>query len=250
MKGVSGAKPLTARRGGACLASSFNMLASMPELPKKTSAERSRAKRLYSKLDALYPDATCALHYDTPFQLLVATILSAQCTDEAVNKATPALFKKYPTPQKMSGAKLADLEKLVKTCGFYRNKAKNILAASIMIVQDFGGEVPQTIEDLIKLPGAARKTANVVLGNAFGINEGMVVDTHIGRLSVRLGFTEHDSKNAVKIEQDLMALFPRKTWTQLAHLFIAHGRAVCKAQRPACGTCPIKRSCPRVGVSL
>ncbi|MEM9916391.1 MAG: endonuclease III [Planctomycetota bacterium] len=220
----------------------------MPAPSKKSANEKARARRLYAKLDALYPDAHCALNYETPFQLLVATILSAQCLDDTVNKATPALFKKYPTPEKMANAKLADLEQLVKTCGFYRNKAKNILAAAIMIVEDFDGQVPQTIEDLIKLPGAARKTANVVLGNAFGINEGMVVDTHIGRLSVRLGFTEHDSKNAVKIEQDLMALFPRKTWTQLAHLFIAHGRAVCKAQRPTCDTCPIKRSCPQVGV--
>ncbi|MEM7624514.1 MAG: endonuclease III [Planctomycetota bacterium] len=220
----------------------------MPDPPKKTANERARAKRLYAKLDALYPDAECALHFDTPFQLLVATILSAQCTDEAVNKATPALFKKYPGPKEMADAKIADLEKLVKTCGFYRNKAKNIKAAATAIMQDFGGEVPKTIADLITLPGAARKTANVVLGNAFGINEGMVVDTHIGRLSVRLGFTEHDSKNAVKIEQDLMALFPRDTWTQLAHLFIAHGRAVCKAQRPACDTCPIKRSCPQLTV--
>ncbi|MBB6428745.1 endonuclease III [Algisphaera agarilytica] len=217
----------------------------MPAAPKKTANEKARARRLYAKLDALYPDAKCALHFDSPFQLLVATILSAQCTDEAVNKATPALFAKYPTPAKMADAKVEDLEKLVKTCGFYRNKAKNIKAAAAGIMEDFDGEVPQTIEDLITLPGAARKTANVVLGNAFGINEGMVVDTHIGRLSVRLGFTQHDSKNAVKIEQDLMALFPRKTWTQLAHLFIAHGRAVCKAQRPACDTCPIKRSCPQ-----
>ncbi|MEM8739662.1 MAG: endonuclease III [Planctomycetota bacterium] len=214
---------------------------------KPTAAEKSRARRLYAKLDGLYPDAECALHYETPFQLLVATILSAQCTDEAVNKATPALFKRYPTPEKMAEAEPKVLEELVKTCGFYRNKAKNLKAAATLIVDDFGGEVPRTIEALIKLPGAARKTANVVLGNAFGINEGMVVDTHIGRLSVRLGLTEHDSKNAVKIEQDLMALFPRKTWTPLAHLFIAHGRAVCKSQNPKCDTCPIKRSCPQIG---
>lgn len=220
----------------------------MPPLPQKSKNEKARARRLYAKLDALYPDAHCALNYNTPFQLLIATILSAQCTDEAVNKATPALFEKYGTPEKMADAKTADLEKLVKTCGFYRNKAKNIKAAALTIMQDFDGQVPKTVADLITLPGAARKTANVVLGNAFGINEGMVVDTHIGRLSVRLGFTEHDSKNAVKIEQDLMALLPRDTWTQLAHLFIAHGRAICKAQRPACDRCPIKRSCPQVGV--
>lgn len=220
----------------------------MPALPLKSKNEKARARRLYAKLDALYPDAHCALNYDTPFQLLIATILSAQCTDEAVNRATPELFKQYGTPGSMAEAPLKELEKLVKTCGFYRNKAKNIKAAALTIMQDFDGQVPKTVADLITLPGAARKTANVVLGNAFGINEGMVVDTHIGRLSVRLGFTEHDSKNALKIEQDLMALFLRNTWTQLAHLFIAHGRAVCKAQRPKCDTCPIKRSCPRIGV--
>ncbi|MEO0515252.1 MAG: endonuclease III [Planctomycetota bacterium] len=221
----------------------------MPPLPPTTKNQKARARRLYAKLEALYPDAHCALNYETPFQLLIATILSAQCTDEAVNKATPALFKQLGTPEKMADAKTADLEQLVKTCGFYRNKAKNIKASALTIMQDFHGQVPRTIEELIQLPGAARKTANVVLGNAFGLNEGMVVDTHIGRLSVRLGFTEHDSKNALKIEQDLMALFPQKTWTQLAHLFIAHGRAICKSQNPKCNTCPIKRSCPQIGVS-
>lgn len=215
-----------------------------------TAAEKSRARRLYKKLDELYPDAHCALNYNTPFQLLVATILSAQCLDDTVNKATPALFARYGTPETMADAKIQDLEQLVKTCGFYRNKAKNIKAAATAIVQDFDGQVPQTLEELITLPGAARKTANVVLGNAFNINEGMVVDTHIGRLSVRLGFTEYDSKNAVKIEQDLMQLFPRDHWCQLAHLLIAHGRAICKAQRPACDRCPLKRSCPQIGVSL
>ncbi|MEM1446178.1 MAG: endonuclease III [Planctomycetota bacterium] len=213
-----------------------------------TKNDKARARRLYAKLDALYPDAHCALNYETPFQLLVATILSAQCLDDTVNKATPALFAKYPTPKAMAKAKVADIEKLVKTCGFYRNKAKNIHATAIMIEDEFGGDVPRTIEQLIRLPGAARKTANVVLGNAFGINEGMVVDTHIGRLSVRLGFTEADSKNAVRIEKDLMALFPQKTWTQLAHLLIAHGRAVCPSQRPKCSTCPLKRSCPQATV--
>ena len=217
--------------------------------PIKTAADRARARRIYQKLEELYPDARCALEYGSPFQLLVATILSAQCLDATVNKATPALFAKYPTARVMADADLADIEKLVKTCGFYRNKAKNIRAAAIAIVEDFGGELPQTIEQLTQLPGAARKTANVVLGNAFHINEGMVVDTHIGRLSVRLGFTDHDSKNAVKIERDLMALFPRDSWTQLAHLLIAHGRAICKSQRPACDRCALARACPKIGVT-
>jgi endonuclease-3 len=221
----------------------------MPASATPTAAQKSRARRLYARLDGLYPDATCALHYDTPFQLLVATILSAQCLDDTVNKATPALFARFPTAEAMAEAEIGELEKLVKTCGFYRNKARNIRAAAAAIVRDFGGELPRTIEQLTTLPGAARKTANVVLGNAFGINQGMVVDTHIGRLSVRLGFTEYDSKNAVKIERDLMALFPRRTWTQLAHLLIAHGRAVCKAQRPACNACPLRRSCPQNGVA-
>lgn len=217
---------------------------------RPTANDKARARRLYAKLDALYPDAHCALHYETPFQLLVATILSAQCLDDTVNKATPALFAKYPDPRKMASAKVGEIEKLVKTCGFYRNKAKNLHATANRLVDEFEGKVPRTIEELITLPGAARKTANVVLGNAFGINEGMVVDTHIGRLSVRLGFTEADSKNAVRIEKDLMALFPRKTWTQLAHLLIAHGRAVCPSQRPRCSACPLKRSCPQIGVEV
>ena len=213
-----------------------------------TANDKARARRVYAKLEALYPEARCALNYDTPFQLLVATILSAQCLDETVNKATPALFERFPTPQAMATAEVREIEQLVKTCGFYRNKAKNLLGAAQMIVEEFQGEVPRSLDALIRLPGAARKTGNVVLGNAFGINEGMVVDTHIGRLSVRLGFTEADSKNAVRIERDLMGLFPRATWTQLAHLLIAHGRAVCKSQRPACSGCALRRSCPRLGV--
>ena len=220
----------------------------MPEASPIPANERARARRLFRKLQELYPDAACDLVFDSPFQLLVATILSAQCTDEAVNKATPALFAAYPDAPAMADADVADLERLVRTCGFYRNKAKNIQAAAQSIVDRFGGHVPRTLDELIQLPGAARKTANVVLGNAFGINAGMVVDTHIGRLSVRLGLTTHDSKNAVKIEQDLMARFPRVTWTDLSHLLIAHGRAVCKAQRPACNACPLKRSCPQIGV--
>jgi len=218
------------------------------ELPQKTTASKRRAKRLYDRLLDLYPEAHCALDYNNAYELLAATILSAQCTDERVNMTTPALFSKYPSPFELAEAKQADVEKIVKSCGFYRNKAKNLIGMAMALVEDHGGEVPQTLEELIALPGAARKTANVVLGNAYGINEGMVVDTHIGRLSVRLGFTQHDSKNAVKIERDLMALFPRETWTLLAHLLIAHGRAVCKAQRPACANCSVKRSCPRHSV--
>ena len=213
------------------------------------AATRARARRLYAKLETLYPDAACALRFQNPFELLIATMLSAQCTDEAVNRATPALFAAYPTPAAMADAPLEDLERLVKTCGFFRNKAKNIRATSALLVEQHGGEVPDTMDELLELPGVARKTANVVLGNAFGKPDGVVVDTHVGRLAVRLGLTEFDSKNAVKIERDLNVLFSRPTWTQLPHLFIFHGRAVCKAQRPACGRCALKRSCPQVGVT-
>ncbi len=219
-----------------------------PRTPRPARGERDRARRLYAKLEALYPDAHCALHHRDAFELLVATILSAQCTDEVVNRATPALFAAYPDPRKLAAAEIEEVEKLVKTCGFYRNKARNIKAAAQVLVERFGGEVPRTLEELVTLPGAARKTANVVLGNAFGINEGVVVDTHVGRLAVRLGLTRHGPKDAVKIERDLMSLFPRETWTKLSHLLIWHGRAICKARNPACAACPLLKSCPRIGV--
>ena len=194
----------------------------------------------------MYPDATCALEHRDPFQLLIATILSAQCTDVMVNKVTPVLFKKYPTPAALAEAKRADVEAIIKPTGFYRNKAKSIQGAALAIVQDHDGRVPDTMDQLLKLPGVARKTANVVLGNAFDINEGVVVDTHVGRLSVRLGLTEQT--NPVKVEQDLMQLFPRKHWTMLSHLLIFHGRAVCTARKPKCDACDLSRMCPKVGV--
>ena len=208
--------------------------------------ERRRAARVYRKLLATYPDAHCALDHRNPFELLVATILSAQCTDVRVNLVTPDLFKKYPTPEKMADAPPPDLERLVRTTGFYRNKAKNIRGAAHAIVNEHDGEVPRTMEELLTLPGVARKTANVVLGNAFDINIGVVVDTHVARLSKRLGFTTHADPK--KIERDLMALFPRKNWTMLAHLLIFHGRRVCQARRPQCATCPVLKDCPRIGV--
>ena len=207
---------------------------------------KRRTTGIYKKLDALYPQAHCALDHQTPFQLLVATILSAQCTDVRVNLVTPALFKAYPTPKKMAEAKIEHLEELVRTTGFFRNKAKNVKAAALAIVQDHGGKVPDTMEALIELPGVARKTANVVLGNAFGKNIGVVVDTHVGRLSVRLGWTEHTDPK--KVERDLMAIFPRKQWTMLSHLLIHHGRGPCRARNPRCEDCALLKSCPRVGV--
>ncbi len=209
-------------------------------------ALKRRARRVYQKLDELYPEAHCALDHDGPFQLLIATILSAQCTDVRVNIVTPPLFKAYPTPEKMAQAKIGDLEELVKTTGFFRNKAKSIKGAAMAIVEDHAGEVPDTMDELLKLPGVARKTANVVLGNAFGKNIGVVVDTHVGRLSVRLGWTEQTDPK--KVERDLMAIFPTKNWTMLSHLLIYHGRGPCKARNPKCDYCALKKSCPRVGV--
>lgn len=208
--------------------------------------DRRRAARVYRKLLATYPDAHCALIHRNAFELLVATILSAQCTDARVNMVTPRLFEKYPTPQAMADAPLRDLEQLVRTTGFYRNKAKNIQGAARMITERHAGEVPRTMQELLELPGVARKTANVVLGNAFGINVGVVVDTHIGRLSRRLGFTTHT--DPVKVERDLMALFPKKNWTMLAHLLIFHGRQICQARKPKCDICPVNKDCPKIGV--
>jgi endonuclease III len=214
---------------------------------KPDPALKRSAARVYKKLDEIYPDAHCALDHKNPFELLVATILSAQCTDVRVNLVTPALFKTYPTPKKMAGAKINHLEELVRTTGFFRNKAKSIKGAALTIVQDHGGKVPDTMDELLKLPGVARKTANVVLGNAFGKNIGVVVDTHVGRLSVRLGWTKH--KDPKKVERDLMAAFPQKNWTMLSHLLIHHGRGPCKARNPKCEDCSLLRSCPRVGVA-
>lgn len=206
-----------------------------------------RAKRVYARLRKTYPEARCALAYKNPFELLVATILSAQCTDVRVNKVTPALFRAFPTPAVMAGASQEEIEELIRTTGFYRNKAKSLRSASADIVEQFGGDVPRTMEELLTLHGVARKTANVVLGNAFGLNEGVVVDTHVGRLSRRLGWTRE--KDPVKVEQDLGGIFPRKNWTMLAHLLIGHGRAVCRAQSPDCASCPVRKDCPQVGVS-
>jgi len=211
-----------------------------------TNKQRDRAAALYDRLDELYPDAHCALNYRNPFELLVATILSAQCTDERVNKTTPALFDAYPTPQKMAAAKQQDIEKLVKSTGFFRNKAKNIRAASQRIVDEYGGDVPANMDDLLTLPGVARKTANVVLGDAFDTQVGVVVDTHVGRLSFRLGLTREATPT--KVEEDLMRQFEQKNWTQLAHLLIAHGRAVCTARKPKCATCALADTCPQRGV--
>jgi len=194
------------------------------------------------KLRELYPDAECALHYKNPFELLVATILSAQSTDKAVNQITPALFKKYPTPVAMAQAALTELEESVRSSGFFHNKAKNLKTCAAALVNNHHGEVPRTMEELIKLPGVGRKTANVVLGNAFNINAGVVVDTHIQRLSQRLGFSHEQTPE--KIERDLMAIVPQEEWTVFSHQMIQHGRQVCSARKPKCYECLLAPDCP------
>lgn len=207
----------------------------------------ARMSEVLERLHQAYPEIRCSPDFDSPFQLLIATILAAQCTDERVNGVTPALFACYPTAATMAEAPLTQLEELVRTTGFYRNKAKNIQGASRALVERHGGEVPQSIEALAALPGAGRKTANVVLGNAFGMQEGIAVDTHAGRLSRRLGFTAQD--DPVKVEQELLVLVPRGEWTDYTHLMIYHGRAVCSAKRPNCGVCLLADLCPSAGVA-
>jgi endonuclease-3 len=197
-------------------------------------------------LDQLYPDAHCELDFETPFQLLVATILSAQCTDKRVNLVTPTLFAKYPTPAKMAAATTKQIEPIIQSTGFFRNKAKSIVGAANVIMEDFAGAVPQTMDELLTLPGVARKTANVVLGSAYGKNEGFVVDTHISRLSQRLKLTAETEP--VKIERDLCAKIPRDKWTQLGHQLIWHGRRVCFARKPACHECSLAPHCPSAGL--
>ncbi|MBG83087.1 MAG: endonuclease III [Phycisphaerae bacterium] len=209
------------------------------DLPVTSDSDRRRASRIYSALENAYPDATCALDYRTPHELLIATILSAQSTDVGVNKATPALFAAFPTPADYAAATPEDIQPLIGSIGLYRNKSKAIHESMKRLVEFHNGEVPNTMEALLELRGVARKTANVVLGNAFGINVGVVVDTHVSRIATRFSLT--NSKTVHKIERDLMALFPRPKWTQLSHLLIAHGRAACKARHPRCDEDPLCR---------
>ncbi|MGN6393537.1 MAG: endonuclease III [Gemmatimonadales bacterium] len=201
-----------------------------------------RAPEILTRLRAAYPDAHCALDYRDAYQLLAATILSAQCTDARVNMVTPVLFAKYPTPASLARAKPAAVEEIIKSTGFFRNKTRSLIGMAQGLVAEYGGEVPRTMEQLRQLPGVGRKTANVVLGNAFGINEGITVDTHVARLSQRLGLTRDD--DPVKIEQDLMPLFPREHWGLLSHLLIFHGRQICIARRPRCAECVLSDLCP------
>lgn len=208
--------------------------------------EKRHANRVIRQLKKDYAHAECALNFDSPVQLLIATILSAQCTDARVNIVTAELFKKYPTAHHLAKAPIRSLEKLVQSAGFYRNKAKNIKACCKTLVKEHNGEVPQDLDALVKLAGVGRKTANVVLGTAFGIPTGVVVDTHVGRISRRLGLIE--KTDPVQAERELNALLPRKEWIDYSHRMIYHGRAVCKARKPDCDGCHFQKFCPQVGV--
>ena len=210
---------------------------------KKRGAElQAHALEILARLKREYPDAHCELDFQTPLQLLVATILSAQCTDKRVNMVTPELFRTYPRAQDLASAKPEELEDMIRSTGFFRNKTRSLLGMSAAVVERHGGEVPQTMDELVKLPGVGRKTANVVLGNAFATNEGVVVDTHVGRLAVRLGLT--NETDPVKVEQTLTKLFPRDDWALLSHLLIFHGRRVCVARSPRCDVCVLNDICP------
>ena len=213
---------------------------------QKAVDEKQRVARIITLLKKTYPDAVCALHHETPFQLLVATILSAQCTDERVNIVTPALFKKFPTPKSLAKASQTDVEELIRSTGFYRNKATNLIGMAKAITENHKGALPESLDELITLPGVGRKTANVVLGVCYGIATGVVVDTHVRRISNLLGLTV--SQNPEQIERDLMAIVPSSDWIEFSHLLIHHGRNICIARRPKCKECPLLPHCPRVGL--
>lgn len=209
---------------------------------------KRRTAEILRRLQEEYPDSHCALTHHDPLELLVATILSAQCTDKRVNMVTPALFARFSNAASYAEADLGELEEMVRSTGFYRNKARSLKRLGEALVADHDGQVPQTIGELVKLPGVGRKTANVVLGNAFGIEVGVVVDTHVGRISRRLSLTAHNDKDAVKVERDLIGLVPAGHWTIWSHLLIDHGRKVCDARRPQCGACVLADLCPAAEV--
>jgi endonuclease-3 len=213
---------------------------------ESAAARAARAEHICQRLAETYPDATCSLDFRSPFELIVATILSAQCTDRRVNMVTGELFQRWPTAARMAAAPPAALEDVIRTTGFFRAKAKNILGCCQALVDRHGGEVPRSLPDLVKLPGVGRKTANVVLGSAFGIPSGVVVDTHVGRIARRLGLTRQ--ADAVRVERDLIACLPESRWIEFSHRLIAHGRAVCTARKPRCETCPLEDLCAKQGV--
>ena len=211
----------------------------------KITAEASSARSIYRILTKEYPDARCELDFNSPLELLVATVLSAQCTDIRVNAVTPVLFKRFPTLETLAAAKLSEVEEIIYSTGFFRSKAKNIKELANKILNDFGGEVPNNLAQLVTLPGVGRKTANVVLGNAFGI-PGLTVDTHFGRLSRRFGWST--ATDPVKVENDVAKLIPEKEWTLLSHKLIWHGRRICHSRKPECGICPLAKLCPSAGI--
>ncbi|HAJ59517.1 MAG TPA: endonuclease III [Cyanobacteria bacterium UBA8543] len=216
-------------------------------MTRKWSAKQQRALEILIRLKRRYPEAPCTLNYQTPVQLLVATILSAQCTDERVNQVTPELFRRFPDAAALALANVEEIETLIRSTGFYRNKAKNILGACRMIMAEFGGEVPRRMEELVKLPGVARKTANVVLAHAYDIHEGVTVDTHVKRLSLRLGLTEHTEP--IRIERDLMRLLPQPEWENWSIRLVYYGREICQARKPQCGACVLADLCPSADIS-
>ena len=209
-------------------------------------ARTARAAEIYDILLAEHPDAKCALDHASPYELAVATILSAQCTDARVNMVTPELFRRYPDPETLSAALPEVLEEVIRSTGFFRNKTRSLIGMATALVDEHGGELPRNMKELSALPGIGRKTANVILGNAFGIDEGVVVDTHVKRLARRMDLTSEATPE--KIEKDLMALFPRRVWTMLAHLLIWHGRQICNARRPRCNQCAVSHLCPSSAV--
>ncbi len=215
-------------------------------LPSALADKRKRARKVASLLAQTYGDAQCALHHTSAYELVVATILSAQCTDERVNMVTPALFARYPTVEVLAESKQEDVEQLIKSTGFFRAKAENIRGMARKLVDEFGGELPQTLDEMTSLPGVGRKTANVVLGTWFGLPTGVVVDTHVKRISNLLGLTE--SSNPEIIERELAALLPKEEWINFSHRLIHHGRRICIARRPKCLECPLLKVCPRVGL--
>src|SRR4051794_18646609 len=218
----------------------------MPRANRPSPDPVLQARRVVRLLERIYPEVECALRFRDAFELLVATILSAQCTDERINRVTPALFDRFPDARALAGAELAEVEALIHSTGFFRAKARNLVAMARAVVERHGGEVPRDLDALTALPGVGRKTANVVLGNAFAIASGVVVDTHVKRLAYRTGLTT--GRDPVVIERDLMRLVPRKQWVDLSHRFIEHGRRVCLALRPRCGDCALDPICPKAGV--
>jgi endonuclease III len=224
-----------------------------PAKAKKAAAApkvdpKTQATKVLRRLKADYPDATCALGHESAFELLISTILSAQCTDVRVNMVTPVLFRRWPTPAHLARAPIEQIEKVIQSTGFYRNKAKNIKGCSQALCDKYDGEVPQEIDKLVELPGVGRKTANVVLGTVHGLATGVVVDTHVTRLSQRLGLTKHT--DATKIEEDLMRLLPKNEWVDFAHRMIEHGRQICIARKPKCSECSMREFCPKIGVTV